>query len=156
MKNAGKACNNRLYRHIRTFEKIVKNYFVIYCKIYHKRARSLGIRRPCPFYCRWSPIAGSTVFTSAIRNQYCRHYSANHKRVHPTAILRDGPFLFAFRLLADIHPALGSGGCFQLLQGQLDGSVTVARCKDIFPLLRSYSVMAQTRAGRPVAPSMRG
>lgn len=34
MKNAGKACNNRLYRHIRTFEKIVKNYFVIYEK-YH-------------------------------------------------------------------------------------------------------------------------
>ena len=32
MKNAGKACNNRLYRHIRTFEKIVKNYFVIYDK----------------------------------------------------------------------------------------------------------------------------
>ena len=31
-KNAGKACNNRLYRHIRTFEKIVKNYFVIYLK----------------------------------------------------------------------------------------------------------------------------
>lgn len=30
MKNAGKACNNRLYRHIRTFEKIVKNYFVIW------------------------------------------------------------------------------------------------------------------------------
>ena len=28
--------------------------------------------------------------------------------------------------------------------------------KDIFPLLRSYSVMAQTLAGRPVAPSMRG
>lgn len=28
-KNAGKACNNRLYRHIRNFEKIVKNYFVI-------------------------------------------------------------------------------------------------------------------------------
>ena len=84
------------------------------------------------------------------------HYSANHKRVHPTALLRDEPFLFAFRLLADIHPALGSGGCFQLLQGQLDGGVAVARRKDIFPLLRSYSVMAQTRAGRPVAPSMRG
>lgn len=32
MKNAGKACNNRLYRHIRTFEKIIKNYFVIYYK----------------------------------------------------------------------------------------------------------------------------
>ena len=64
--------------------------------------------------------------------------------------------LFAFRLLADIHPALGSGGCFQLLQGQLDGGVIVARRKDIIPLLRSYSVMAQTRAGRPVAPSMRG
>ena len=31
-KNAGKACNNRLYRHIRTFEKIVKNYFVISTK----------------------------------------------------------------------------------------------------------------------------
>lgn len=31
-KNAGKACNNRLYRHIRTFEKIIKNYFVIYMK----------------------------------------------------------------------------------------------------------------------------
>ena len=31
-KNAGKACNNRLYRHIRTFEKIVKNYFVISMK----------------------------------------------------------------------------------------------------------------------------
>ena len=33
MKNAGKACNNRLYRHIRTFEKIIKNYFVIFIKI---------------------------------------------------------------------------------------------------------------------------
>lgn len=33
-KNAGKACNNRLYRHIRTFEKIIKNYFVIYQKYY--------------------------------------------------------------------------------------------------------------------------
>lgn len=33
-KNAGKACNNRLYRHIRTFEKIIKNYFVIYFKDY--------------------------------------------------------------------------------------------------------------------------
>lgn len=32
----------------------------------------------------------------------------------------------------------------------------VAGGKDIFPLLRSYSVTAQTRAGRPVAPSMRG
>lgn len=32
-KNAGKACNNRLYRHIRTFEKIVKNYFVISVEI---------------------------------------------------------------------------------------------------------------------------
>lgn len=44
MKNAGKACNNRLYRHIRTFEKIIKNYFVIYYKfllpvvsIYHSK-----------------------------------------------------------------------------------------------------------------------
>lgn len=36
MKNAGKACNNRLYRHIRTFEKIIKNYFVILIKFeYH-------------------------------------------------------------------------------------------------------------------------
>jgi len=39
MKNAGKACNNRLYRHIRTFEKIVKNYFVIY----YKYMRSNGV-----------------------------------------------------------------------------------------------------------------
>ena len=38
MKNAGKACNNRLYRHIRTFEKIVKNYFVIY----QERERHFG------------------------------------------------------------------------------------------------------------------
>ena len=37
-KNAGKACNNRLYRHIRTFEKIVKNYFVIFAKqLFFKR-----------------------------------------------------------------------------------------------------------------------
>lgn len=36
MKNAGKACNNRLYRHIRTFEKIVKNYFVIYANYVYK------------------------------------------------------------------------------------------------------------------------
>ena len=37
MKNAGKACNNRIYRHIRTFEKIIKNYFVIYIKtVIHK------------------------------------------------------------------------------------------------------------------------
>ena len=35
-KNAGKACNNRLYRHIRTFEKIVKNYFVICPKLVNK------------------------------------------------------------------------------------------------------------------------
>ena len=45
----------------------------------------------------------------------------------PLHLLYDA--LFAFRLLADIHPALGSGGCFQLLQGQLDGGVTVARCR---------------------------
>ena len=37
-------------------------------------------------------------------------------------------FLLAFRFFADIHPALGSGGGFQLLQGQLDGGVAVARC----------------------------
>lgn len=35
-KNAGKACNNRLYRHIRTFEKIIKNYFVIWNKLIEK------------------------------------------------------------------------------------------------------------------------
>lgn len=43
MKNAGKACNNRLYRHIRTFEKIVKNYFVIYKKYISK----YGIKWSC-------------------------------------------------------------------------------------------------------------
>ena len=37
MKNAGKACNNRLYRHIRTFEKIVKNYFVISSQIMYNK-----------------------------------------------------------------------------------------------------------------------
>ena len=41
MKNAGKACNNRLYRHIRTFEKIVKNYFVIYIKKLRKSKKYL-------------------------------------------------------------------------------------------------------------------
>ena len=41
MKNAGKACNNRLYRHIRTFEKIVKNYFVIYNEITLNNIESL-------------------------------------------------------------------------------------------------------------------
>ena len=90
------------------------------------------------------------------------NYSAKQKG---SSVTDEGPgrtplafivFLLAFRFFADIHPALGSGGCFQLLQGQLDGGVIVARRKDIFPLLRSYSVMAQTRAGRPVAPSMRG
>ena len=51
MKNAGKACNNRLYRHIRTFEKIVKNYFVISFQMYYtyiahqKRFKNLGIRK---------------------------------------------------------------------------------------------------------------
>lgn len=47
-KNAGKACNNRLYRHIRTFEKIVKNYFVIYIKIerYDRQTLSLAESRP--------------------------------------------------------------------------------------------------------------
>ena len=100
------------------------NLFIV--KYSTKRQGRLASGGLALFYCRWSPIAGSTVFTSAIRNQYCRHYSANHKRVHPTAILRDEPFLFAFRLLADIHPALSSGGCFQLLQDQLDGGVAVA------------------------------
>lgn len=39
-KNAGKACNNRLYRHIRTFEKIIKNYFVIYDKTTSEKERA--------------------------------------------------------------------------------------------------------------------
>ena len=42
MKNAGKACNNRLYRHIRTFEKIIKNYFVISIYTIQEQSR-LGI-----------------------------------------------------------------------------------------------------------------
>ena len=50
MKNAGKACNNRLYRHIRTFEKIVKNYFVIYIEKnrirFHYDAEELWIELP--------------------------------------------------------------------------------------------------------------
>ena len=43
MKNAGKACNNRLYRHIRTFEKIVKNYFVIFHKFTYKTLGEIPI-----------------------------------------------------------------------------------------------------------------
>lgn len=43
MKNAGKACNNRLYRHIRTFEKIVKNYFVIYAKAVETGERYIAL-----------------------------------------------------------------------------------------------------------------
>ena len=43
MKNAGKACNNRLYRHIRTFEKIVKNYFVIYYKFINIILATMGM-----------------------------------------------------------------------------------------------------------------
>ena len=123
-------------------------------------------------------IAGITlrITKGSIQQQYCGmdpFYS-------PSGSLQTSP------------PVLGSGGCFQLLQGQLDGGVTVARCRVdgvelaqalvqidrhalvhskgahtaggmthisfhlIFPLPRSYSVMAQTRAGRPVAPSMRG
>ena len=41
-KNAGKACNNRLYRHIRTFEKIIKNYFVIF----HTFTKSAEFKEP--------------------------------------------------------------------------------------------------------------
>ena len=53
MKNAGKACNNRLYRHIRTFEKIVKNYFVIYWNIVKKcELRNLYERRRVLTYYR--------------------------------------------------------------------------------------------------------
>ena len=44
MKNAGKACNNRLYRHIRTFEKIVKNYFVISYKTVYPWEDTVAIR----------------------------------------------------------------------------------------------------------------
>ena len=47
MKNAGKACNNRLYRHIRTFEKIVKNYFVILYKSTQKSHRHCLCDNPC-------------------------------------------------------------------------------------------------------------
>lgn len=42
-KNAGKACNNRLYRHIRTFEKIIKNYFVILAKKHKTYGNILSI-----------------------------------------------------------------------------------------------------------------
>ena len=42
MKNAGKACNNRLYRHIRTFEKIIKNYFVIYTYMGWDKNQTVG------------------------------------------------------------------------------------------------------------------
>ena len=87
-------------------------------------------------------IAGITLRIT--KGSIQQHYCGMDPFYSPSGSLQTSP------------PVLGSGGCFQLLQGQLDGGVAVARCKDIFPLLRSYSVMAQTRAGRPVAPSMRG
>ena len=56
-KNAGKACNNRLYRHIRTFEKIIKNYFVIYVE---KPDEYDGFHHAVCFLpgCRWEDIVG--------------------------------------------------------------------------------------------------
>ena len=46
MKSAGKARNNGLYRHIRTFEKIVKNYFVIYQTYYQVDAQTrTGVKK---------------------------------------------------------------------------------------------------------------
>ena len=54
MKNAGKACNNRLYRHIRTFEKIVKNYFVILLKLYIFKRRYAIIIINTTYECRIS------------------------------------------------------------------------------------------------------
>ena len=62
-KNAGKACNNRLYRHIRTFEKIIKNYFVISSQICIPEAGDLHSRPPASLY-------SSTG--SASREQYRR------------------------------------------------------------------------------------
>ena len=60
-------------------------------------------------------------------------------------------FLLAFRLLADIHPALGSGGGFQLLQGQFDGGVTVARCFTLSSAVFYSSDPWQRHQGEPSA-----
>ena len=59
MKNAGKACNNRLYRHIRTFEKIVKNYFVI--SITHENKF-------------WKKHTQSVMYTSLFQIKLCMMY----------------------------------------------------------------------------------
>ena len=69
----------------------------------------------------------------------------------PLRLLYDA--LLAFRLLADIHPALGSGGCFQLLQGQLDGGVTVTPPVQDSLIFRSASRF--TASGRENLASFR-
>lgn len=59
MKNAGKACNNRLYRHIRTFEKIVKNYFVILSKyenLIYERLEGWWYKKAIEALCSEDPI----------------------------------------------------------------------------------------------------
>ena len=62
MKNAGKACNNRLYRHIRTFEKIIKNYFVIFNKCVNRsiRAKAASLSH-CAVEISYSPVSRSTL-----------------------------------------------------------------------------------------------
>lgn len=57
MKNAGKACNNRLYRHIRTFEKIVKNYFVIFFKKGQKVYIGICLKKFAAFAVCHEPIS---------------------------------------------------------------------------------------------------
>ena len=81
MKNAGKACNNRLYRHIRTFEKIIKNYFVIFhkCNIARILAVQQILHQVCSLLFRHVlRVAVGTFQECRIRmtQQGCRHLFA--------------------------------------------------------------------------------
>lgn len=79
MKNAGKACNNRLYRHIRTFEKIIKNYFVISSTFILDRAEYAKICRE--INTNYSKYEGKTYavhISYGIDNKPYWYYFENH------------------------------------------------------------------------------
>lgn len=77
MKNAGKACNNRLYRHIRTFEKIVKNYFVIY-KNNIRYVEGAQFRGKSGLLCRYDFVL---PFTSKQTERFCTSITRPSQRL---------------------------------------------------------------------------
>ena len=140
MKNAGKACNNRLYRHIRTFEKIVKNYFVIYTTQIKRKAGTEICSGPCFHYtiderrdscfrkgrkCERNPSGVSFAFNSRPQATVCaaERFRTNKKR-HAEACL----FLLCFHYTIDEHTSCRSDS--DQLQNQ-------ARfCKNVFSAIR--------------------